>query len=841
MDAPAPATTYRDADSFDIQTSIRTLRQAVFGHVPMIVLTVVVTLSLVLLFVKLFPPIYRAEVLIAGEAQEDQSRTNYYAAWDVFRKGDLKSEPTLMTSRTVAQQVVEQMDLKFDDVHHSVLMHLGYLWTESWLGQRYRALKEWVFPPDPSEYTPTPQEIDRARTIEAYRQSMALVPVGNTTIGRLVVKGPTHRVSEYANKTIDVYLQLRRQVSSDEAETAYQSLKTELDRVSVALVGAEEEKQQFDRRNNLSVEFERDKVLLGKWGELRSTIGELDAQVASAVASLKVIEANLANEPAEIVNGRTFQESRVRTLLQQREFEQSTQLAALQERYRPDSPEVLEAQRLLAESRAQLAREPERSELVQSKMVNPAHQALRSQQQQLTAQLAAARAQLNLRRSDFNSLTARLDALPAVFREAHALSRKRDALEARYRLLNERFMMADVSRTATTRNPSSLRVVDYAAPPMRRSSPNLKLLLPAAVVVGLIFGVGLALLAELFSAKVTRDRLAGRRDMPVYAVVGSSALAALRPAPRLRLPGVRRYVSLPVVPGSALARLRQPGMAGRSAQEHRARMHESAGRRLQLENDLFHAVQRHELVLHYQPRFDLAGGQLAGHEALMRWNHPERGLVPAAEFIRLAEDTGLIVPMGEWALREAARQIRSWADEGRLTRPVSVNLSASQFREHDLVERVRRILVETGVEPSLLEVEISEATLMQQTDQTVARLDALQSLGLRLSIDHVGARHGALAYLSRFPVNRIAIDRAVVARLPGDDASEQIVRSVVAFARGLKLRVAAEGVETAAQLDWLKASGCDEVQGYHLAAPVPAETLLSSAGLDSRSLGGASR
>jgi EAL domain-containing protein (putative c-di-GMP-specific phosphodiesterase class I) len=225
----------------------------------------------------------------------------------------------------------------------------------------------------------------------------------------------------------------------------------------------------------------------------------------------------------------------------------------------------------------------------------------------------------------------------------------------------------------------------------------------------------------------------------------------------------------------------------------------------------------------------------------MRWNHPERGLVPAAEFIRLAEDTGLIVPVGEWALREAARQIRSWADEGRLTRPVSVNLSASQFREHGLVERVRRILVETGVEPSLLEVEISEATLMQQTDQTVARLDALQSLGLRLSIDHVGARHGALAYLSRFPVNRIAIDRAVVARLPGDDASEQIVRSVVAFARGLKLRVAAEGVETAAQLDWLKASGCDEVQGYHLAAPVPAETLLSSAGLDSRSLGGASR
>lgn len=806
-------------DSFDVQASLRRLRQTVLGHIPMIVVTVIVTLALVLLYVRLFPPIYSAEVLIAGEAQEDSSRTNYYAAWDVFRKGDIKSEPTLMTSRTVAQRVVEELDLKFDDVHHSVLTHLAYLWTESWVGRQYRSLKEWVFPPDPSEYKATAAEIDRARTIEAYRLSMVLQPVGTSNIGRLIVRAPSHRAAEFANKTIEVYLLQRRQVSSEEAETAYQSLKAELERVSVALAEAENEKLDFDRRNGLSVEFERDKVLLSKWGEMRTTIADLEAQISSAVASLAVIERNLANEPVEVVSGRTLQESRVRSLMQQREFELNTTLQGMAERYRPDAPELMETQRLLAEARAALAREPERSELAQTKVLNPAHQTLRAQQQQLNATLASNRAMLSLRRNDFAALSARLDSLPQLFREAQGIARKRDALEARYRLLNERFMMADVSRSAATRSPSSLRVVDFAAPPMKKSWPDLKILLPAAVVVGLLFGVGLAVLAEMFSAKVTRGRLATRRDLPLYAVVGAVAPAPVR---ALRSAGGD---AAPMWPRTALARLRLPSAGERSFEYFSARMNEAAARRLHLENDMYRAVERDQLVLHFQQRFSMGSGQASGCEALLRWNHPQRGLVPAAEFITLAEDTGLIVPIGEWALRAAARQISRWIEQGRTPLPLAVNLSATQFRQHDLVSRVQSILAETGIPPELLEVEITEATLMLQSDQTLATLAALQALGVRLSIDDVGARHAGLAYLQRFPVNQIKIDKSFVRDMLSDDNDANVVRAIIAFCRGLHLKVVAEGVETQAQLDFLRSCGCDEAQGYLFGHPTAAEDL----------------
>lgn len=812
---------YRDPDAFDVQASLRTLRQAVFGHIPLILACIAVTVGLVITYVKLFPPIYRAEVLVAAESQEDPSRTSYYAGWDVFRKGDLKSEPTLMTSRSVAEKVVDELNLTFDDVHHSVLMHLAYLWTESWVGKQYRKLKDWVFPPDPSEFQATPQQIDRARTIQAYRLSMVLEPVGNSTLGRLVVRAPTHRASEFANKSVEVYLAQRRKVGGQEAEAAYQTLKAELERVSVELAAAESEKQEFDRRNKLSVEFERDKVLLGKWGELRSTIGELEAQVTSANAALAVIERNLALEPAEIVNGRTLQESRVRTLLAQREFELASALQGLEERFRPDSPEVQEARRLLADARAKLAAEPERSELVQTKMVNPAHQSLRSQQQQLTAQLASHRAMLVRHRAEYAELSERLDALPVIFREAHTLARKRDALEGRFKLLNERFMMADVSRSAAASTPSVLRVVDYAAPPMKRSWPDLKILLPAAVVVGLVIGIGLAWLAELFSAKVTRERLAARRDLPLYAVVGAAVERAR--SPFLRLGRSEPGAGLP--PMAALERLRQPVGAVAAETLSGTRMHETAARRLQLENDLFHAVSRGELVLHFQPRRELAGGRVTALEALLRWNHPQRGLVPAGEFITLAEDSGLIATLGEWSLREAARQIAAWAAEGREPLPVAVNLSASQFRQHDLVERVRTVLAETGIEPAALEIEISETTLMQQTDQTVSRLEALQALGLRLSIDHVGARHRGLAYLRRFPVNQLKLDKGYVRGLPQDEAAAEVVRGVVAFARGLGLKVAAEGVEGAEQVTALQSLGVDEIQGYHVARPQPAGEL----------------
>jgi uncharacterized protein involved in exopolysaccharide biosynthesis len=508
-----------DSEIFDLHVAVKRVRAAIAKHIPLVITCIIFALALLVIYVKLFPPIYKAEVMLTGESREDEPRAQYYALWNVFRKSDIKSEPALITSRAVAKEVVGKLNLKFDDVHHSILTHIGYLWTESWLGKTYRKVKERLYPPDPSEYNPTAEEIERARTIEAFKDSFTLEAVGNTTVGLLVVKAPTYKVSEYANTIVDVFIAERRRQNSDEADGAYNSLKAELNKAKSELEKIEKVKLDFDRRNSLTVEFERDKVLLNKWGELRSAIIDKEAQNASLKASLKLVEDDLAREPREIVSVRSYEGSRVRAMLQAREFELANALKALMERYRPDSPEVLETQRLLADTRAALVKEPERSELSQSKILNPAYENLRSQRQTTLTQIEANEATLAKHRIEFKQLSDRMDAMPTIFAQLHIINRERAALEARYKLIQDRYMMAEVSRSAALSAPSILRVIDYASPPMKQNWPNLKLLIPATIVIGMILGIGLAIVIEVFSGRATRDRLSGRRDLPVYAAV----------------------------------------------------------------------------------------------------------------------------------------------------------------------------------------------------------------------------------------------------------------------------------------------------------------------------------
>jgi uncharacterized protein involved in exopolysaccharide biosynthesis len=552
MDNTTEAIPYQhEADAFDVNASIGRVRNAILDHLVLIAVTCLACLGLVLCYLKAFPPIYKAEVTVYGDPSEDSARSGYYQVWNIFRKDDLKSEPELITTRKVVTQVVQDLNLKFDDVYHPVLTQVGYLWTQSLPGRTWKRIKAWMFPPDPSDYQPTPEEIDRARTIEAFKESVALEPVGNTTVAKLSVKAPTFRAAEYANKLIDVYLNHRRELGSAEADGAYLSLKHELDRAGTELREIEKEKVEFDQKNGLTVEFERDKVLLGKWGEVRGSVAELEAQTAGISAALAVVQQHLKDEPAEIVNARTVQESHLRTMMQAREFELSNNVKALAERYRPDSPELEEARRLLTDTRSALAKEPGKTELSESRVMNPTYVSLRQQEQSLQSQLESNRATLAKKREEFAVLNRRMEALPAIFSQSHVLQRRREAAEARYKMLNDRFMMADVSRSSVMTAPASLRVVDYAQPPMRKAWPDLKILLPAAILVGLIFGIGLALIAEMFSKRVTRHRLAGRRDLPVYAVVGMRAVAGGREDATPPVAGER--------PPSALTRLRKTG------------------------------------------------------------------------------------------------------------------------------------------------------------------------------------------------------------------------------------------------------------------------------------------
>jgi EAL domain-containing protein (putative c-di-GMP-specific phosphodiesterase class I) len=249
------------------------------------------------------------------------------------------------------------------------------------------------------------------------------------------------------------------------------------------------------------------------------------------------------------------------------------------------------------------------------------------------------------------------------------------------------------------------------------------------------------------------------------------------------------------------------------------RVHET----LELEADLRHALERGELLLHFQPKVDLASGEITGAEALVRWQHPQRGLIAPGMFIPLAEETGLILPIGEWVLATACAQVRAWQDAGLPVVPVAVNLSARQFRKTDLAKTVHRVLRESGIAPRLLELELTESMIMRDPLAAAAIMQQLKALGVRLALDDFGTGYSSLNYLRRFPVDCLKIDRSFISDAASDPSAAAVATSIVAIAHSLGLHAIAEGVETGEQLDFLRDCGCDSLQGYYFSRPVPAE------------------
>jgi EAL domain-containing protein (putative c-di-GMP-specific phosphodiesterase class I) len=247
--------------------------------------------------------------------------------------------------------------------------------------------------------------------------------------------------------------------------------------------------------------------------------------------------------------------------------------------------------------------------------------------------------------------------------------------------------------------------------------------------------------------------------------------------------------------------------------------------RLSLETSLRYALERDEFELYYQPQVDLLSGNVVGVEALLRWHHPEMGLVSPLDFIPVLEETGLILPVGEWVMREACRQVQLWRAEGCASLRLAVNLSSRQFNAPGLPELMVAVLAETGIDPLCLELEITESTLVQHGTETEETFQALADLDLRVAIDDFGTGYSSLSYLKRFSIDTLKIDRAFIADVTHDPDDAAIVQAVIAMARQLNIQVVAEGVETEAQLEFLRAQGCDVVQGFLFSPPLPAAEL----------------
>jgi diguanylate cyclase (GGDEF)-like protein len=271
--------------------------------------------------------------------------------------------------------------------------------------------------------------------------------------------------------------------------------------------------------------------------------------------------------------------------------------------------------------------------------------------------------------------------------------------------------------------------------------------------------------------------------------------------------------------GAALYRAKQQG--GNNYQFYRAEMNAQSLKRLELESKLRSALARDEFLIYYQPQV-IANRQVVGAEALVRWRHPELGLISPGEFIPLAEDTGMIVPIGEWVLRTACAQVKRWHDEGLALR-IAVNLSPRQFQQENLIEQVKRALEESGLEPRYLDLEVTESSIMKDAALTIEILRGLKEMGIQISIDDFGTGYSSLSYLKRFPIDVLKIDRSFVRDSSTDAGDAAIVMAIITLAHSLNLKVIAEGVETEEQLRLLRLLRCDEMQGYLFSVPLPAE------------------
>jgi diguanylate cyclase (GGDEF)-like protein len=277
--------------------------------------------------------------------------------------------------------------------------------------------------------------------------------------------------------------------------------------------------------------------------------------------------------------------------------------------------------------------------------------------------------------------------------------------------------------------------------------------------------------------------------------------------------------------GAALYKAKKSG--GANYQFYTADMHDLATSRLALETNLRRAITNQEFLVHYQPRVAVDSLAITGVEALVRWQHPQLGLVPPSEFIPLAEDTGLIVPIGEWVLRTACSQGRRWRDEGFAPIQIAVNICGRQFHDQDLSETVIRILEETGLPPANLELELTESSVMQDADFAAGVLSRLKSMGIKISIDDFGTGFSSLVSLKRLPIDALKIDRTFVRDATSDTDDAALVMAIITLAHNLRLKVIAEGVETEDQLKFLQLLRCDEIQGFLFSKPLAAEALAS--------------
>ncbi len=508
------------ADDFDVRAAIRRVQDACLGHKLIIIFSAMTTVGLMVFYMFVWPPVYQSYATVVAEQKQDSARDEFYGSWAVFRNIDIPTEAKLMTSKPVCERVIRELSLTYDDVHHPFLRYAGYLWTESWVGKRYRRLKERVFPPAKSPYTPTPEEIEFARTLDDFQTGVNVQAAADANVGNLVVRGPTPRVAEIANKMIDVYVEEGRRRQLEEAKSAADALRVEVEKATIDLKNVEDRREEYYDENSLLLEFEKDKVEISRWIELEASLVEERASIASMDRTLASLRVHLASEPETVVASRVMAQNELLKSMRAHRFALQTSLNDVLNRYQPDSVEVQEVERLIRGVDELIGRESEQTQLSETTVKSETFESTRQQVQALESAVAGLRGKLEVKESAAERLRERISSIPEKMRMAHDLGRLQSVLEKKQMVLQEKLMMAEVFIASVHTTPPSIQVVSYASPPSKPIWPKKKMLLMIAGLVGLGIGVSLAVLLETVRGRITVDRLTQAGASPgLYATI----------------------------------------------------------------------------------------------------------------------------------------------------------------------------------------------------------------------------------------------------------------------------------------------------------------------------------
>lgn len=513
-----------EADTFDLRKSWEYMRNAAIGHKLMILLSSMLTVSIMLAYIIIWPKVYATEVIIIADSEDDRQRTEFYNQWNLFRNNNLRDEVSLISTRAVLVNTIDELGLTYDDVYHPFLSYAAHLWGESLVGRNYRKLKYMILGRACDPNCPSEAEQLRGKTVRDFGLGVSMIPQTESYVGKVAVRASTPRVAEIANTLVEKYLEERKLRYIREAQTSLDSLHEETEKARVELTETEKLKEAFYTKENILLEFEKDKVEVGKWLELKSLIIEAEALRATLEENILEVEHQLEQEQSHVISARVYKQNSRKVILQDQRVQLQFGLKQTELVYTPDAPEVRDIKKQIAAVTEMIKNQEEMEESQFNEALSETYESLRQNRGRLLSQLAGVNAGLAIRKAAETEMRERVGKIPSKMKITREMGREHSIQETKYLSLQNKLTIAAVSLATISSAPSSIKVVDWAVPVDKASWPKTKMFLLLALVMGAVVGFLLGLFLDLIFQRVNRFSLTPQH-------IGDALFATVRKDP----------------------------------------------------------------------------------------------------------------------------------------------------------------------------------------------------------------------------------------------------------------------------------------------------------------------